>query len=70
MISDADSIFSLSFPVRQGKPCRIGAKLVEDIGVETLMWGPIIRTPMGCGRNRRNTLPSSSPDCPPKWSTR
>ena len=49
---------------------RIGAKLVEDLGVETLCGAPIIRTPTGCGRTPRNTSPSGSPDCLLKLCTR
>jgi predicted TIM-barrel fold metal-dependent hydrolase len=48
----------------------IGTKLVDDIGVETLMWGSDFRTPMACGRNPRNTSPSSLPGYPRKSCTR
>ena len=38
----------------------IGTKLVDDIGVETPMWGSDYPIPIACGRNPRNTSRSNS----------
>jgi hypothetical protein len=35
---------------------RIGTKLIDDMGVETLMWGSTTRTPTACGRSRRKYI--------------
>ena len=49
---------------------RIGTKLIDDIGVETLMWGSDYPHPTACGRSPRSTSRSSSATCRPTSRTR
>ena len=48
----------------------IGAKLIDDIGVETIMWGSDYPHTDGIWPESTNTSTSSSPDCRPRRSTR
>jgi hypothetical protein len=48
----------------------ISAKLIDDIGVETMMWAPITRTPTASGRNHPNTSRSNSPASRPRSCTK
>ena len=49
---------------------RIGTKLIEDMGVETLMWGSDYPHPDGIWPDCRNTSTSSSATCRPRSLTR
>ena len=49
---------------------RIGGELIDEMGVESLMWGSDYRMPMACGRNPRSTSKSSSRACLPMSCTR
>ena len=49
---------------------RIGTKLIDDMGVETLMWGSDYPTVTACGRSPRSTSRSSSATCPPRSPAR
>jgi predicted TIM-barrel fold metal-dependent hydrolase len=42
---------------------RVGTKLIDEMGVETLMWGSDYPLRMACGRSRRSTSASSSSTC-------
>ena len=45
---------------------RIGTKLIEDMGVETLMWGSDYPHGDGVWPESRSTSRSSSATCPPR----
>ena len=47
---------------------RIGAKLVDDIGAETLMWGSDYPHPDGVWPESSKSSRSSSATCPRTWS--
>jgi len=48
----------------------IGTKLIDDIGVETLMWGSDYPHPTVSGRSRPSTSPNNSATCPRTSSPR
>jgi len=49
---------------------RVGTKLIEEMGVETLMWAPTTASRRRLGRSPRSTSASSSSTCRTTWSGR